>query len=88
MVRVRILEVIEHGFSTAFTRYEPGQVAEVQADLAARWLDAGRVEILPPLPPPVVVPPEPPRALVVNANAPALEAESPATFKRTVKRSR
>lgn len=65
MVRVRILEVIEHGFSTAYARYEPGQVAEVPSDLASRWLDSGRVEILPPLPPPpppVVAPPEPPRA--------------------------
>lgn len=66
MVRVRILEVIEHGFSTAFVRHEPGQIAEVPANLAARWFDAGRVEILPPLPPPVVVPPEPPRAHVVD----------------------
>lgn len=74
MVRVRILEVIEHGFSTAFTRYEPGQVAEVPANLAARWLDYGRVEILPPLPPPppppppvVAPPPAPPRAMAEPA---------------------
>lgn len=62
MARVRILEVIEHGFSTAFVRHEPGQVAEVPADLASRWLDAGRVEILPPEPPraPVVEPVEAP----------------------------
>lgn len=84
MVRVRVLEVIEHGFSTAFVRHEPGQVAEVPANLAARWLDAGRVEILPPLPPPVVVPPEPPRARI----AAPVEAPVASRIKAAVRKHR
>jgi len=76
-MRVRITSVFERGYSTAFVRYEVGQVVDVDVSTAQRMQDAGCCEVLTPevpvavslpevaAPKPVVTPEEEPRAVVL-----------------------
>ena len=57
-MRVRITSVFEKGFSTAFVRYEVGQVVDVDVSTAQRMQDAGCCEVLPPEVPVAVSLPE------------------------------